>query len=395
MTAWTDTFGGANIYPSEITYSEITLAANVTLNWPTEASASSDFVTSVIDVNATVAGCVITMPAANAAAPGITVLFNNIGANTFTVRNAGGTQIISSTSGTVWQTYLADNSTTAGTWRSFQYGASVSAAQASGLAGTGLIAIGAALSQTMPVSNFLVNYTAGNPDIGVVQNWTGSGTGTLTLPDPSVVYTSWFIVAKNSGGGALTVTPGGTATIDGSSTLTLQPYESCIIIQDGTDFYTIGFGQSGTFAFDYTTISVAGSGTYTLSGSELNRIAYNFTGVLTGNKIVEVPATIQQYWITNSTTGTYTLTVKLSGSTGIVINQGARGIYYSNGSDVVNADTGGLSIPISIASGGTGATTASAARTNLGGTSVGVALFTAVDAQAALAALGPISGGTF
>ena len=81
MTAWTDTFGGANIYPSEITYSEITLAANVTLNWPTEASASSDFVTSVIDVNATVGGCVITMPAANAAAPGITVLFNNIGAS--------------------------------------------------------------------------------------------------------------------------------------------------------------------------------------------------------------------------------------------------------------------------------------------------------------------------
>jgi len=108
-----------------------------------------------------------------------------------------------------------------------------------------------------------------------------------------------------------------------------------------------------------------------------------------------VPATIQQYWVTNSTTGAYTLTIKLSGSTGIVINQGARGIYYSNGSDVVNADTANLSVPLGIASGGTGATTASAARTSLGGTSVGVALFTAVDAQAALAALGPISGGTF
>jgi hypothetical protein len=59
-----------------------------------------------------------------------------------------------------------------------------------------------------------------------------------------------------------------------------------------------------------------------------------------------------------------------------------------------------VSFPITIAQGGTNATTASGARINLGGTSTGIALFTAVDQAAAWAALGVaqagnINGGTF
>jgi len=70
---------------------------------------------------------------------------------------------------------------------------------------------------------------------------------------------------------------------------------------------------------------------------------------------------------------------------------GSRGIYYSNGSEVVNAATAGIAVPIAISDGGTGATSAGGALINLGGTAVGIGVFTAVDAEAARAAIEAVS----
>jgi hypothetical protein len=230
--------------------------------------------------------------------------------------------------------------------------------------------------------------------------WTGTGSGTLTLPSAATVGNNWFMYLRNSGGGQVTLTPVGINTIDGLATKAYQPTESSVIISDGTDFYTLGFGQASVFVFDYTTIAIAGTGTYTLTGSELNRIVYKFTGLLTGNRIVVVPATVQQYWIDNATTGAYTLTVKTSAGAGLAVGQGTRGIYYCDGSDVVDADTTTASYPITVAQGGTGATTAGGALINLGGTSVGISVFTAATQQAAWTALGVapagvVNGGTY
>ena len=395
MTTYSDVFGGANIYPSEISYLAISLTANVTLNWPTEASAAANFAARIMDVTQDQAGRVITLPPADQAGVGETILFNNVGAHSFIVRNNTGTQILNAAPGTVWQIYLSNNSNPAGVWKVFQYGASISSANASSLAGTGLVAIGAALSTAMPVITFNSNYTTGISDRAFTFVWNATGTGTLTLPDPGVVGNNWFIVVRNAGGGNLTVTPGGTSTIDGLASLPYSPEDSSIIVTDGADFYTIGLGQPATSSFDYTTIDVSGTGDYVLTGSELNRIAYNFTGTLTGNRNIIVPGTVQQYWVSNSTTGAFTLTIKTAGGTGVTISSGQRGIFYSDGADVVDADTSTISLPIQINQGGTGATSASGARINLGATTVGEALFTAVSQQAAWAALGTLSGGTF
>ena len=195
--------------------------------------------------------------------------------------------------------------------------------------------------------------------------------------------------------------PPGLITIDGLLSLSFQPDESAIIVSDGANFFTIGFGQSATFAFDYTVINVPGAGTYTLTGSELNRVAYRFTGALTGNRTIVIPATVQQYWVDNQTTGAYTFTISPSGGgTSFTVTQGERVILYCDGTDVLNAATQGVSFPISVAQGGTNATTAGAALINLGGTSTGISLFTAVDQAAAWAALGTapsgvVNGGTF
>lgn len=399
MPTYTDVFGGANIYPSEITYSALALSADVTLSWPEETSASNNLATRIMDVTPSGAGRSLTLPDANKAAPGQTILFNNRGAFSFTVRNATGTQVAAIGAGELWQVYLAVNTTAAGTWRALAYGVGTSEVDASSLAGTGIVAVGAVLSQSVPVESFNSNYTAGPTERAKMLLWTGAA-GTLTLPSPPTVGNNWFCYLRNAGSGSVAADPAGAATINGLSSLSFAPGDSAVIATDGTSYYTIGFGQQAIFAFDYTSIDVAGSGAYTLAGSELNRIAYTFTGLLTGNREVVVPATVQQYWVGNDTTGAYTLDIKTAAGTGVQIAQGERAILFCDGTDVLNGSTAGVALPLTVAQGGTGATTASAARINLGGTSLGIALFTASTQGAAYSALGVapagvVNGGAF
>jgi hypothetical protein len=393
MPIYTDVFGGANIYPSEISYSAIALVADVTLSWPEETSTNVNLATRIMDITPSTTGLSIILPDASKTGTGNTILFNNRGANTFTVRDSTGVQVVTVAAGTLWQIYLTNNSTAAGTWRSLQYGATTSTANASALAGTGIVAVGALLSQSVPVTSFNSNFTTSLADRAKMYNWTGAA-GTLTLPDPVTVGNNWFIYLRNSGSGAVSADAPGISLINGDSFLSFQPGESAIIACDGSNFYTIGFGQSATFAFDYTVIDVAGTGNYTLVGTELNRVAYRFTGLLTGNRNIIVPATVQQYWVDNQTTGSYTLTIKTPTGLGVSVAQGQRAILYSDGTDVLDADTAGISIPLDVSQGGTGATSAGAGLINLGGTSVGIGVFTAVDQAAAYAALGPAPVGT-
>jgi len=399
MTTYSDIFGGSNIYPSQITYRAVSLTADVTTHWPEETSAAGDFVAKIMDVTQDAEGWIITMPRATGTSNGNTILFNNIGAHSFLVKDSAGTQLLTVDAGTAWQLYLTDNTTDEGTWRGLQYGAATSSANASALAGTGVVAVGTLLSQSVPVTSFSTSYTAALQDRAKMFVFIGGAGKTLTLTSAATMGNNWFIMLRNSGVDALTVDPEGSATIDGSSTKSFQPNESAIIVCDGIGFYTIGFGQSSTFAFDYTTIDVAGAaGNYTLSAAELNRIAYSFTGVLTGDRNVIVPATVQQYWISNDTTGAFNFVVKTLAGTGVTLAQGQKAIFYCDGVNVVDADSSTISLPMQIAQGGTGALSASDARINLGGTSLGISLFTAASTAAAWSSLGNspgISGGTF
>lgn len=391
--SFTQVFGGNTIYPSDVSYLALALTTDVVLSWPLDTATSADVVARIMDVSAALGGLSVYMPPAFDASVGQTVLFNNIGSATITVRDADGATLVSLGSGEQWELYLIDNSTSAGLWRTYRFGAATSVAQASALAGYGLTATGATLSQNYETVSFNSNYTLGLSDRAKLFSWTG-GAGALTLPTAATAGNGWFVNVRNSGTGALTLTPSGTDIIDDLPTLVLQPGDSAIVTSSGLTWNTVGLGQAAVFAFDYTSISVTG-GTYTLAGAELNRIAYKFVGTLTSNAVIVVPNTVQQYWVDNATTGSYTLSVKTASQpVGVAVAQGSRTILYSDGSNVVTADTAGLATPISIADGGTGATTANGALINLGGTSVGIAVFTATDQAAAQAAIGVSGGGS-
>lgn len=390
---YTQVFGGSTIYPSDVSYLALPLTADTELEWPLESGTTLTPVARIIDVTPTGAYSII-MPPADETGTGQTVLFNNLGPSTITIKNNAGGTLASIAQGLQFQLYLTSNTTAAGTWRVYQMGAATAQAQASALAGYGLTATGSTLSTNTPITSFNSNFTLGAADRAATYVWDGA-LGTLTLPAAAGLMNGWYVNVRNNGTGDLTIDPAGGETINGGPTLTLAIEDSCTVITDGTTWYTVGFGQNATFAFDYTSIDLTGqTSPYTLSGSELNRIAYQFVGTLVANMEVVVPNTVQQYWVDNQTTGSFTLGVRtVTQVTPANVIQGSRDILYSNGTDVVNAATAGLSVPLGVAQGGTGSITAGGALINLGGTTAGIAVFTAGTTAAARLAIAAAASG--
>jgi cytoskeletal protein CcmA (bactofilin family) len=79
------------------------------------------------------------------------------------------------------------------------------------------------------------------------------------------------------------------------------------------------------------------------TGDSIRNAVIAFTGTLSANRTITVPA-VEKWWIMdNQTAGAYTLTVKVSGQTGITWGASDKGtkILYGNGTDVVDTNVGG------------------------------------------------------
>ena len=84
------------------------------------------------------------------------------------------------------------------------------------------------------------------------------------------------------------------------------------------------------------TKSVAGGSNVTLTAAENSYPAIDCTGALTANIALIVTTTPKFFLIRNSTSGAYTLTVKTSAGTGVIVSQGTRALLFCDGTNVVS-----------------------------------------------------------
>ena len=87
---------------------------------------------------------------------------------------------------------------------------------------------------------------------------------------------------------------------------------------------------------DITLISTTG-GTTTLTDTQELVNAIEISGTLVANATIVFSGRGGSWVIRNATTGSYTLTCKVSGQTGVSVDQGATTTVYCNGTDIRNA----------------------------------------------------------
>ncbi len=336
-------FTGNVIQPTDVSFRAVTLSANTQLQWPINGNATNDYAARIMDVTATSAGLELWMPPANQTSVGNDALIRNVGGNSFDVRTFDDdSAIVTIAPGEAKYIYIETNPDEYGTWGVIAFGVGTSNVDAATLAGYGLLAVSNTLNVSHPVTTFSSNTTATVAFRAQAYVWTG-GAGTLTLDPASSLGNNWFMFVRNSGSGTLTVATTGGDLFNGSSTVSLQAGDSCIIVCSGTAFYSVGLGRATQFNFTQLTYPVV-SGTYTLTSNEAANVIMKFTGTLSGNVTVIVPETVQVYYIQNATDGTvnnYTVTIStgVSGASTAAIPAGQQATLICDSINLVNANT--------------------------------------------------------
>ena len=338
--SFTSPFTGQVIQPTDVSFRAVTLSTNTTLSWPINGSDTDNAAARIMNVTATAGSLLLKMPPANQTSVGQDALIRNVGATTFTVADYSGNTIVAVASGEAKYIYITTNATEAGTWGIISFGVGSSSADAATLAGYGLKAISTTLNQAYTVQTFSSNYTAVATDRASSYVWTG-GSGTLGVTAATTLGNDWFFMVRNAGTGTLTVTPAG-GLINGVASIALQPGDSAFIVCSGSAFFTVGLGRNTQFNFTQLTKAVV-SGSYTLTSAEAANVVQKYTGTLAGNVTINLPQTVQVYYITNQTDGGgsgYQITFTTgSGGATATIPAGQQVILLCDSVNLLNATT--------------------------------------------------------
>src|SRR5574338_165701 len=328
---------------------------SVTLVWPTSyvdvpyrdpltniyyqnIAASMDVTTGAANTNT------ITLPNAMEASVGQNFIIRNIGLSSFNLLNSTGASILTAATGISYWLQLTDNSTAQGVWQIITYGAGTSQAIAAELAGYGLLVIDNTLNTNIPPISKNNSFAVDETYRAQLVIWTG-GVGVMTLPLITSVPPGFPVSLTNQGTGQLTVQPTGGVTISGQTNIGVQLQQSLTFISDGTNWQTLGFGQNQLAASTVNSLNVATVVTSRdLTSLEASSIIQKYFGTLTNNITIYFPDEVSNWFIKNSTTGNFTLSIRLkSGGVPVgntyTIPQGSEGIFYSDGTSMFVSPT--------------------------------------------------------
>lgn len=349
-----DVFGGGPVQPAIVSYRFIDLTADLELFWANSYLDTTDVVAANMNVDGD-ASYDINMPDATQVGVGMQCVFNNIGANVFYVyTNSGNTLICSVVAGASCYLYLTDNTTTDGIWSHIASGSTTSTADAGVLAGYGLKALpnppGIATLNT-DVVTVTTNDVDFNPTIANRSNlivWTG-GADDITLPALVSGDAGYYVSFNNQGSGLWRILPTAPALFDGETDIEVNFGQSLTAVWDGTDWYSLGFGQDLIFPFTVLNKNISGNTNVTLTAGEGANEVLQFNhaaGDLTGDVTIFMPSRVQFQWVVyNNTTGAFDLSIQQTdgagGGTGTIyiIPQGNRQTFYNDGTTLYDFPT--------------------------------------------------------
>jgi len=337
MTSYTDVFGGSTVQAADVQFRAVALSASIVTVWPAFATTGNECAR-IMKVTPSAGSLTVTLPDATLTSAGMDVLFDNPSATTFTVLDSAGGVVATVAGGEVKYFYLSDSSTAAGTWRVTLFGVGASSVDAGQLAGYGLKALTSTLNFAPVVTQVSSNTVVSLSDRAKVFVWVG-GSGTLTLPTTAGSTSDFSVEVHNQGTGTLTVATTGGVLVDGSATISLVVNESCFIHMGSADWYTVGRGRNTQFNFTQLNKVVTG-GTVNLTLTEASNVVQTFTGTLLSNQTVNQPAVVQVYYVSNATSGAYTLTFGcVAGGTTVAVAQSQAAILFCDGTNIINANT--------------------------------------------------------
>lgn len=334
---YTNVFGSATLPPSEYGYASFTLTTNATFVWPYNTDGSSYPVAKVMDI-ACDAGNEITLPDCTEVSTGEDFLIRNVGANVLIVKDAAGVQVASVAVGAASYFYLTDNTSAAGVFGVIGFGVGTSAVDAASLVGYGIKAVGASLNQSHPVFPTATGITLGNDHRAKLVVFTG-GSDTFYLSAAATLGNDYFTLFRNEGTGTVTIDPNGSETLDGLTSLQVQPGESLMLICTGVQWYSVGYGRSTIYQFTQLTKDVSAGGTITLTAAEAANKLITFVGNPSATVTVVAPAVVSIYYTYNGISTNQTINFKTASGSGVGLAQSARIIVLCDGTNMLSAQS--------------------------------------------------------
>lgn len=337
MTSWTNIFTGGVIQPSEVSFQNYEIDDGaIILVWPDQFNEADQKVFArIMNISSLDPNGIVIFPDATLTSVGYSTLIYNPGSETIIIQDNSGFEIATIDAGIAKYFYLEDNSTSQGQWNIFTQGTGTSGADASLLAGYGLLSFNNKLNTNFLQTTISTDFNITNSDRGKLIVYNG-GTGNATLPAPgSANVTNGFWVAINNQSpfsGVLTIeNPYGFIDNFGNSTLNLTPGSSTILITDGvSDYYTLGLGIPTFFTVAVNEKNVSGDEDISLDTEEAVRQIQNFFGTLTGNITITFPNTPYIWYVSNETTGAFELNITIDGGNTLELLQGEQYIIVGD-----------------------------------------------------------------